>query len=150
MNKITKALCIALLIAIFFSMNVAAAEQNDNVIYLDNGDYIVVQVTQTQGRALNTCSGNKAYIYYSNSGNEEWRAVVSGTFAYTGTTSYCTSYNCNVTITDTSWYTISKTASKDGATAIGNVTMGCKLLGITIKQQSATIRLTCDKNGNLS
>lgn len=152
MKRFLSMLSAIIVLVLTFPVNAFAVSdaKDGDIIYLNDGYYITVEVTEVQSRALNTKSGSKTYVCRDSSGNEDWRAVVTGTFAYTGEISYCTSYNCNVTITDSAWYTISKSSSKDGATAIGNVTMGCKLLGITIKEQSATIRLTCDKNGNLS
>lgn len=152
MKRFLSMLTAIVILALVFPVSALAVSntKDGDVIYLDNGYYITVEVTEIQSRALNTKSGSKTYVCRDSSGNEDWRAVVTGTFAYTGETSYCTSYNCNVTITDTSWYTISKSASKDGATAIGSVTMGRKVLGIKVDEVSATVRLTCDKNGNLS
>ena len=56
----------------------------------------------------------------------------------------------NVTIYDSSWYTVSKSASKSGNTATGSVIMGDTANGVTVKRVPVSLTLTCDANGNLS
>lgn len=120
------------------------------IIYLDDGSYITIELTQTENRASGTKTGSKAYTHYSNSGSQNWRAVLRGTFSYTGSSATCTAAACDVTITDTDWYIVTKTATKSGNSAIGELTMGQKFLGITIDKESVSMQLSCDANGNLS
>lgn len=54
-----------------------------------------------------------------------------------------------VTVYNSNWYTVSKTTTRSGNTATGVLTMGKKVLGITISQPTYTTTLTCDRNGNL-
>jgi len=56
----------------------------------------------------------------------------------------------SVTINDGNWYTVSKTAGKTGNTAIADVTMGKKLLGITISKKDYHLTLTCSASGTLN
>ena len=132
--------------AIYESNTSADAE----IIYLKNGCYITVEITTDMQRASGTRKGNKIYVCRTSSGAEEWRATLTGTFTYTGPSATCTAVSCSTSITDASWYEVSKTTSKSGATASGTVTMGEKFLGITINKETVNMSLTCDANGNLS
>jgi hypothetical protein len=136
-----------------FPMNVLAVEntsRTENIIYLDDGGYITVQTELILVRATQTKSAKRTYTYHANSGDEEWKAVLTGTFTYTGTTSTCTSSSCTVSITNTNWYEVSKTVGKSGNKATADLIMGRKFLGITIKKETINMTLTCDANGNLS
>ena len=90
------------------------------------------------------------YVYKDNSGNEQWRAVLTGRFTYDGNTATCTSSSCSVTVVNDAWYVVSKSTSKSGNSALGDLTMGRKFLGITIEKKTINMKLTCDKNGTLS
>lgn len=130
-----------------------ASEKYDDAVQtitLDNGDFIIVTTEVYETRATQTKSASRKYSYTTSSGDVEWVITLNGTFTYTGTTSTCTASSCTVTINDNSWYVVSKSASKSGSTATANVTMGRKVLGITITKKDYTLTLTCDKNGNLS
>lgn len=120
------------------------------ILYLDDGSYITIELKQTESRASGTKTASKTYTHYSNSGSENWRAVLRGTFSYTGSSATCTAASCDVTITDADWYVVSKTATKNGNSATGELTMGRKFLGITIDKETVSMRLSCDANGNLS
>lgn len=146
------AISILLVLALLPVSSLAATEtpKEETIIYLDNGCYITVELTTAESRAARSKSGSKTYTYYGNNGIEEWRAVLTGIFSYTGTSATCTSASCNVTITDTDWYEVSKTATRSGNAAVGELTMGRRFLGITIDKESLTMRITCDVNGNLS
>ena len=153
MKKFTKVIVCMLLLVLVLPNSVQATavkEQSEDVIYFDDGSYITVEISMIETRANSTKSGKKTYVYNSSGGDELWRAVLSGTFTYTGTTATCTASSGSVTITNDAWYTVSKTASKSGASAVLDLTMGRKILGITIEKKSIDMKLTCDKNGNLS
>lgn len=131
----------------FAMAEVGSAEE---IIYLDNGSYITIELVQMESRASGTKTASKTYTYRNSSGAEQWKAVLRGTFSYTGSSAICTAASCDVTITDTSWYVVSKTATKSGSSATSELTMGEKFLGITIGRESISMKLTCDVNGNLS
>ena len=143
---------IFLLIAMF-PMSVFAepsSKEAESIIYFDDGSYITIEITSIDTRSTSTRSGKKTYTYHGNNGDIEWKATLSGTFTYNGTTSSCTASRCSVSITDTDWYVVSKTASKSGNSATAELTMGLRYIGITTKKESVSMKLTCDKNGNLS
>lgn len=153
MKFLRSSLILILLIAVLLPANVGAVAQSDSsdrIIYLDNGRYITVELTVTESRATSTKTGTKTYVGRNNNGEEEWRIILSGAFTYTGSSSTCTASSCSVRITDADWYVISKSATKSGSSAIAAVTMGRKVMGITTDKDTINIRLTCDKNGNLS
>lgn len=128
----------------------AASDTDKNIIYLNDGYYIIVTTESIDTRATNTKSGSRSFDCYNSNNELEWKAVLSGTFTYNGTSATCTASSCNTTIYNTNWYEISNTASKSGSTASATVTMGRKFLGITIEKETHTISLSCDKNGVLS
>ena len=140
-------ICLALTIpqAAFASPTV-----DEEVIYLDDGRYIVITIETAATRASNTRTGSKSYDCYNSNNELEWKVVLSGTFTYNGTSATCTASSCNVIIYDSDWYEISKSATKSGSTASATFTVGRKFLGITIEKETHTISLSCNKNGVLS
>lgn len=152
-RRIFSFLLIGALCAVLFPQYVLAVETTDNsaeIIALENGDYIVVTTEEYNTRASQTKSANRKYSYTTSSGEVSWVITLYGTFTYNGTTSTCTASSVDVTVNASNWYLVSKAASKSGNTATADVTMGKKLLGITIAKEDYTLSLTCDKNGNLS
>lgn len=147
MKRVISCLLVVLLIA--SAVPLAAAKDN-NSVYFDDGSYITIDISVVKSRAAGSVSGSKTYTYHDSDGTSAWKAVLSGTFSYTGSTSTCTASSCNVTIYDSAWYTVSKSASKSGNSATAAVTMGKKLLGVTITKVPVNMVLTCDANGNLS
>lgn len=150
MRKIT---ALILLAAILLSVTPVAAygqENTTDIIYFNDGSYLTIAINDTYTRASGTKTAGKTYQYTDSEGVVAWKIQLTGSFAYTGSTSTCTSSSCNVSIYNAGWYVISKSASKSGASAIGDVTMGFKILGITTKKVPVSMTLTCDANGNLS
>lgn len=125
-------------------------DQIGDVIYLPDGYCIVVELHTSPARASGTVTGTKTYTCKDDDGTALWKAVLTGGFSYTGSSSSCTSSSCSVTIYNSNWYTVSKTATKSGNTATASVTMGKKVLGVTVSKVPITINLSCDANGNLS
>lgn len=148
-----RTVCLFLLLAMLISVlpvNGSAATDETKVTFFEDGSYLVETIHIVQSRASNTVSGDKTSVHYENDGTANWKLVVNGTFTYANGVAICRSSTCSVTIFDSDWYTISKSASKSGASATASATMGRKLLGVTVDQLSATVTLTCDGNGNLS
>jgi hypothetical protein len=79
-----------------------------------------------------------------------FKAKLDATFAYSGGWYTCTTANCNVTTYASNWYVISNNTIRSSNNAVTNLTLGIKLLGIKVREESYTIKLTCDINGNLS
>lgn len=127
-----------------------AAECEREIIQFEDGSYAVIEVVAYGTRAAKSVDGSKQYTYCDSDGTVRWKAVLNGTFTYTGSSSTCTSSSCSVTTYSSEWYTISKSASKSGNTANCSVTMGKKVLGTVVDKMSASLSLKCDANGNLS
>lgn len=128
----------------------ALEEERSTVVYFEDGSYMTETLSIIPSRGSQTVTGSKAKNYYASDGELAWRAILTGTFTYTGSGATCTASSCSVTIYNSAWYTISKNATKSGNTASASVTMGKKLLGITVNTIPATVSLSCDANGNLS
>ena len=151
MKRILSVVLLAVLLISVLPGNCLAAETEDSVVtYFADGSYMVETIHVVQSRASGTTSGSKEKVLYDSNGNADWKAVLTGTFTYTGYSATCTAASCNVTVYDSTWYTISKSASKSGNTAYGSVVMGQKMLGMTVTEVPASLSLQCDADGNLS
>ena len=145
------ALVMILLIGLLPCKTLAASElKNVEVIRYDDGGYLEISVEMNSARVANTVSGSKKYTYYDGNGDVRWEAKLSATFAYSGGWYTCTTANCNVTIYDNQWYVISNTTTRSSNNAVTNLTMGRRLLGVTVEKPQYRITLSCDINGNLS
>lgn len=151
-----RSICTLLAVVFFFSLfplkcdAVEVTEPKNVVTYYADGSYSIEEISAVETRASGTKTGTKTNSHYSSAGVLEWKAVLTGTFSYTGSSATCTSSSCDVTVYNSAWYTISKSAGKSGSSATAAVTMGKKLLGVTVDQRSVNLKLTCDANGNLS
>lgn len=142
---------LVLMLGLFpYSANATANSKTENIIHLDNGYYVVVEIISMDNRATSVKSGSKVYTCKDSNGAEQWRATLYGTFTYTGTSSTCTSSGCTTTISDSAWYEVSRSAGKSGSSATAAVTMGEKFLGVTINKESISMKLTCSATGSLS
>lgn len=150
MKKCTSYLLLFVLMISLIPLNAFAAEKNEEVIYFEDGSYMTISIQEFGTRASGSKSGTKVANYYGDDGSLAWKATLNGSFTYTGSSATCTSSSISVSISNSAWYTISKSASKNGASATGSVTMGKKLLGATISQVTKNLSLTCDEDGNLS
>lgn len=127
-----------------------AAECEQEIIRFEDGSYAVVETITSGARASGGISGSRPYTYYDSTGIAQWKVALNGSFTYNGSSATCTSASCSVTIYNSEWYTISKNASKSGNTANGSFSIGRKVLGVTVETKDVTLKLSCDKNGNLS
>ena len=141
-----------LLAAILPFGTLATDEVSENVshVYYEDGSYLKITITESMSRASGTKTGSKKYEHLDSNGNLCWTATLRGTFTYTGTSATCTASSCDVSISNSAYYVVSKTVGKSGGSATATLTMGRKLLGITISKDTYDLKLTCDKNGNLS
>lgn len=128
---------------------VAYADTVEEVILLENGDYITVTTQTTATYASGTKTGKRPYTF-THDGVIKWQATLTATYTYNGITSVCTSASCPVEIYDSTWYVVSKSVVKSGNAAMADITKGYKVLGVTVSKSSYTITLFCDKDGNLN
>ena len=138
--------------ALLLPVQALAANETEaaSIIYFEDGSYITITINVFESRASGSKTGQKNYVYTSNSGTVCWDATLTGTFTYTGSSATCTYSDCSVTVYENNWYIVSKSAAKSGNTATATVTMGRKVLGITIAKDTYNMALSCDANGNLS
>ena len=127
-----------------------AAHRSVETIYFEDGSYLVTEMMISNSRASGSVNGSKPSTYYNSSGVAQWKVVLSGSFSFTGSTSSCTSSSMDVIILDSSWYTISKNATRGGNSATGSATIGEKVGGVTVTKIPVNLTLSCDANGNLS
>ena len=146
------ALIAVLLITLLPARTYAATitEASENIIYLDDGSYITIELTWAESRASGTKSASKTHKFYNSDNVEQWRAVLRGSFTYTGSSATCTASSCDITISNSDYYVVSKEASKSGNAALCTFVVGKKFLGITIDKDTVNMSITCDANGNLS
>ena len=150
MKRVICSLLVVMLVLCSIPICGNAAEREQEIIRFEDGSYAVVETTTSGARASGRTSGSRPYTYYDSTGTAQWKVVLNGSFTYTGSSATYTSASCSVTIYNSEWYTISKNASKSGSTATGSFSMGRKLLGSAIETKDVTLKLSCDKNGNLS
>ena len=86
----------------------AGVEEETNITYFEDGSYIIETIQVIDCRASGTKTGTKAKTGYGSDGSAEWKATLTGTFTYTGTSATCTDSSVSVTIYDSNWYTVSK------------------------------------------
>lgn len=127
-----------------------AAENEQSIVFFEDGCYIKVEIIESIARASGSKTAKKQYTYYDDDNVSQWKVVLNGTFTYTGSSSTCTSSSVDVTIYNSDWYTISKSASKSNNKAVGSAKMGNRPDGVTIKTVPVNLTLSCDADGNLS
>lgn len=150
-KRIFSLFLIALLIFMGMPISAHATENEDvTITTFDDGSYLEIVITEGNTRASNSKSGQKTLSYKNSNGEVEWKAVLSASFTYTGSSATCTSASCTVTTYSSDWYVVSKSTTRSGNTATTQLTMGEKYLGVTISKPSYTITLSCSNNGTLS
>ncbi len=142
--------CLLLVCAIPLQPIAAAPAASEETIYFDDGSYLTTVITGGTSRASGSFTKTKIFTYYKSNDTAVWDIALTASFIYTGISATCTSCSSKVTIYDSNWYEISKSTSRDGGSAICNVEMGRKILGITVEKVPYTVTLTCDKDGNVS
>ena len=148
MKKFLCGVCAFLLIVAMLPVSAACAETE--TICFEDGSYATIHISFTNSRASGSITGKKTFNYYNSNNVRQWKAVLTGSFTYTGSSATCTSSSMDVTIYDSAWYIVSKSSGKSGSTARGNATVGEKLLGVTVSSVPVSLTLSCDANGNLS
>ena len=153
MNRSFRLLAVLVLALALLPVNAFAAtqiDQSENVIYFDDGSYMTVELSEISARAMFTTSGSKTCTFHASDGESLWKVVLNGTFTYTGAAAACTEASCNVTIYDSAWSVESKTSETSSNSAVAEVTIIKKLLGITVDRETVSLKLTCSVDGTLS
>lgn len=154
MKKILKIMALSLIICMIPFHNVKALENNTSYIeeIFDDGSYIEITINEGNTNARSSITKKKTATYKGSSGTVYWSITVQGRFNYDGKTSTCTSSLVSTANYSSTWKLSNKQASKSSNTAIASVTAKqYHSNGTTIlKTINKTVKLTCDKNGNLS
>lgn len=153
MKKLISVLLVLVALVVMVPTPQASAQSGAEVldiIYLEDGGYIVVEISTQSNITRSTVSKSKSYTLNNADGEAQWRATIIGFFTYDGRTASCTSSNCSVTIYNDAWYTISKTAWTDENYAKATVEMGRELLGVTTQRETVNLSLLCDRYGNIT
>lgn len=153
MKKIFISLLIISTLLFVPASNVSALENITTYIEerFDDGSYIEVTIHYGDLNTRSTTTHSKTATFKGEDGTKYWSVTVKGTFSYNGKTSSCTSSSVSTKNYSTTWKLSNAKASKNGATASASVT--AKQYhpdGIVYRTINKTVKLTCDKNGNLS
>lgn len=151
--KIIKGICAIVLVIALLPLHAFAIDsgtQAIDFIYFDDGSYMTITLIEQITRAGNEKSATKTYRYYSTLDIELWSATLSATFSFDGTEYWATASSISTEVLNNSWYVISESATHSGCGATGNVTMGKKLLGVTVSREDVTITLSCSPYGVIS
>ena len=160
MKKIIS-MTLALLILVGMAVPAFALERNQTAeitssekYMLTNGDYCIVTVTETveNSRAVSFYkSGSKTYKYYTSSDVLVWTFTVNGEFTVNqGVSAKCIGTSYTYSIKNSDWSLSSASTHGSGNKAYGNATFTMKNNVGVVNNQSCSVTLTCDANGNLS
>lgn len=154
-----KVVSVLLIVMIMFSLNVPAFAveniDNENTVieYLEDGSCFITTITVVEENstyATNTKTFTKTISYKDEDGIVCWKATLTATFRYTGSSATCTDADVTYTVSNSKWKITSATASKSGNTATADVTAKRYTLGIPFKTVDRTITMTCSANGTIS
>ncbi len=152
-----KKLIISLLIVSILSLSVlcvpvgatSATKTTVTIEYLDNGDYIETEIVEnTLARATKTAT--KYHRYKNSSGEVMWYIAITGTFTYTGTTSLCTACSHEASSNNQFWSIRSASSTRSKNVATGKAVARHTYTTNNYQDYSATVTLTCSKDGTLS
>ena len=91
-------------------------------------------------------SGSKTSTYYGSNNKAYFAVTLTGQFNYTyGSSAKATGASTSVTVYDSSASYVTKSATYSGATATGTGTVK-----VNATSRTLTVKITCDKYGNLS
>ena len=150
MKRALAVILTAVLLVVFVSgYSFALSEVDTTIEYYKDGSYGIVSIQKSYTKS-GTITETKTYKYYDSSNNLDWKASITASFTYNGSTASCTSVSKSTTIYDSAWKCTAASCSKSGATATGNFTFKNYMLGIPVNTINKTLTLTCDKNGNIT
>lgn len=151
-----KIFCVFVTILIIFSTSMIACASSDvvtTVEYFEDGSCIETTLIVEKGistYATQYKDGTKKIIYKDEDGIVCWKATLTATFRYTGSSATCTESDVTYTVSNSKWKITSATASKSGNTATADITAKRYTLGIPVETLNRTITMTCSANGTIS
>ena len=128
----------------------ATHEKVITVEFFEDGSYGVICVSNQLFLRAGSVSRTKSYSFYDNDHNLGWKASITASFNYNGTTASCTNVSKSTTIYDNAWECTASSCNKSGATATGNFTFKRYVTLIPVQTINKTLTLTCDPNGNIT
>lgn len=158
MKKVfTKALSVVLAMVFalsMFTIFASAETTSDEIVYLEDGGYIVVTIEQEDipsTRATKEVGYTKSHTYYNSSNVRQWEFRVTGRFTVNvGVSATATSAVTSLTYYTDDWQYSNRTAYTSGNKAIGEITMKRYSNGSVVQTVNDKITITCDVNGNCS
>lgn len=151
-----KVLSFLFIVLIVFCVSINACASSDaitTVEYFEDGSCIettIVVKEYISTYATQVKKVEKSISYKDEDGIVCWKATLTATFRYTGSSATCTDSDVTYTINDSAWKITSATASKSGNTATADITAKRYTLGIPFKTVDRTITMTCSANGTIS
>ncbi len=103
-----------------------------------------------QKEATKTASNTKYIYYYSANSELLWHAQLTGEFAYTSTSAWCTNAAFDFRSLDSNWQLDDYTCKEQNATASVTFSVVQKSLGVKLQTITKTLTLTCDTNGKVT
>ena len=145
-------LAVLIMFGVFSCVSLAADETIISVEQYSDGSYgiTIIKAEFTPFAVKGTTTKTKSYQHYNSDNTLAWKASITATFSYNGTTASCTSVSKSTSVYDSAWKCTSSSCSKSGATATGNFTFKRYVLLVPVQTVNKTLTLTCDKNGNVS
>ena len=144
------------IVLIVFGVSINACASSDNTItveYFADGSCIETILVVEKGVSVYGTQykdGTKKITYKDEDGIVCWKATLTATFRYTGSSATCTDSDVTYTVSNSKWKITSATASKSGNTATADVTAKRYTLGIPVETLNRTITMTCSANGTIS
>lgn len=151
-----KVLSFLFIVLIVFCVSINACASSDaitTVEYFEDGSCIettIVVKEYISTYATQVKKVEKSISYKDEDGIVCWKATLTATFRYTGSSATCTESDVTYTVSNSKWKITSATASKSGNTATADITAKRYTLGIPVETLNRTITMTCSANGTIS
>lgn len=138
--------------------SIEANHQNDEIIYFDDGSYLVTSFVETIDEVKYSAksstfirTGTKKAEYYSNDNELLWIYTLTGEFnVNNGVSVICTNATASQTINSSSWGFYDENTYIENQIAHGEGLFKKKILFVTTKTVEIDLFIVCDTFGNLS
>ena len=135
------------------------SHENSEVMYFDDGSYMITTLTEknieySQYNATRSAyirTGTKTANYYSDDDELIWTYTLTGEFnVNSGISVVCTNVSASQTINSSSWGFYDENTYIEHQVARGKGFFKNKVLFVTVKTVEVDLFIRCDVNGNLS
>ena len=131
------------------AQDIPQLSQGQEITYYADGSYTISTLSAAPAKA-SIRTGSRSISFYNSKNEKQWTIAVSGTFSYNGSTATCTASSVSYTIHESIWKMSSATASRSGASAIGDFTVKRYLLLIPVQTENVRVTVSCSPSGVLS